>query len=207
MMNADIKLDGEAVILDGKWTRLQTLDLILDAPSRRRNSKGHRRALVHNSDDGLTINYNADYPAGVTIRGNISVDSIEGKEISSQSVKSQSISSDNIKTDSLEVRSVSIGQLQLAKPHFNGGLAVGHTAANTYLCGNYITIDTANRLDVPGKAVFRDIEAQRLIIAPDRTPENEQDPEYQPYNLFDRNRELQKAIDDLKARVATLESA
>ncbi|QXP53073.1 MULTISPECIES: hypothetical protein [unclassified Cellulophaga] len=43
----------------------------------RRNGSGHRRALVHDHEDGLTINYNGDYPGGVTIKGIIKVDSIE----------------------------------------------------------------------------------------------------------------------------------
>src|SRR5262245_11243515 len=43
-------------------------DLLLDSASRRApGSPGFRRALVHDGNDGLTINFNGDYPGGVTI--------------------------------------------------------------------------------------------------------------------------------------------
>jgi hypothetical protein len=35
------------------------------------NRFGQRRALMHDSGDGLTVNVNADYPGGVTIRGTV----------------------------------------------------------------------------------------------------------------------------------------
>ena len=66
---SDIRFDGEYVIVEGFWTKVRTLDLMLDAPSRRSNSVGERRALVHDVGDGLTVNYANDYPAGVTING------------------------------------------------------------------------------------------------------------------------------------------
>jgi hypothetical protein len=66
---SDVRFDGEFVIVEGLWTKLRTLDLMLDAPSRRSNATGERRALVHDVGDGLTVNYANDYPAGVTING------------------------------------------------------------------------------------------------------------------------------------------
>ena len=66
---SDIKFDGEFVIIEGNWTRAATLDLMLDAPSRRTNTSGFRRALVHDVGDGLTMNYANDYPSGVAING------------------------------------------------------------------------------------------------------------------------------------------
>lgn len=66
---SDVRLDGEFVIAEGNWTKLRTLDLMLDAPSRRANAVGERRALVHDTGDGLTVNYAGDYPAGVTVNG------------------------------------------------------------------------------------------------------------------------------------------
>lgn len=75
---SDIKFDGEWVVVEGNWLRARTLDFMLDAPSRRSNKTGHRRALVHNGGDGLTINYASDYPGGVTIRGELKVDRISG---------------------------------------------------------------------------------------------------------------------------------
>ena len=52
---------------------IQGHDLLLDSASRRRPGSvtGFRRALVHNQNDGLTINFNGDYPGGVTINGEI----------------------------------------------------------------------------------------------------------------------------------------
>jgi hypothetical protein len=55
----------------------KTTDLILDSEERRsgdhKSDKEMRRALVHNVNDGLTINYNGDYPGGVAIKGEVRV--------------------------------------------------------------------------------------------------------------------------------------
>jgi len=64
---SDIKFDGNSVVVEGTFLKSQTTDLMLDAPSRRKVSGGNRRALVHDFDDGLTVNWANDYPAGVTI--------------------------------------------------------------------------------------------------------------------------------------------
>jgi hypothetical protein len=59
-------------------------DLTLDSPARRKPGGPRlRRALVHDESDGLTINFNADYPGGVSVagplalRGNVSLDLAE----------------------------------------------------------------------------------------------------------------------------------
>ena len=50
--------------------KIQGSDFLLDSPGRRSGHGGHlRRALVHDQADGLTINFNGDYPGGVTIVG------------------------------------------------------------------------------------------------------------------------------------------
>lgn len=59
--------------LEGAHLRCSHHDLHLDHPARRSNAAGHRRALVHDFNDGLTINWASDYPGGVTIRGNVNV--------------------------------------------------------------------------------------------------------------------------------------
>jgi hypothetical protein len=48
---------------------------MIDSPGRRRGgaSPPHRRALVHDFQDGLTINFAGDYPGGVTVTGNLAV--------------------------------------------------------------------------------------------------------------------------------------
>lgn len=68
-MSSDVTLDGELVVVQGSWMKVRTLDLMLDAPSRRQTQTGERRALVHDVGDSLAINYHGDYPNGVRIAG------------------------------------------------------------------------------------------------------------------------------------------
>jgi hypothetical protein len=75
-MAGDLVLDGDWVVIKGKWTKLATLDLMLDAPSRRIDQSGQRRALVHDHGDKLTINYSGDYPNGVHIAGSTTAESL-----------------------------------------------------------------------------------------------------------------------------------
>ncbi|MGC1516142.1 MAG: hypothetical protein WA810_11260 [Maribacter sp.] len=76
-MESDIKLlDRGVVQVDGRELLLLAHDIKLDNADRRSGS-GHRRALVHDHADGLTINYNGDYPGGVTIKGILKIDAIE----------------------------------------------------------------------------------------------------------------------------------
>ena len=76
-MPTDIKLDqqgGNWLILEGSVLKTTASDLMLDSPGRRRGGPSpHRRALVHDSQDGLTINFAGDYPGGVTVTGNLAV--------------------------------------------------------------------------------------------------------------------------------------
>ena len=60
----DIRLETGQVIIDA-W------DLCLDSKDRRDpdHMDGHRRALVHDFEDGLTVNWANDYPGGVTLNG------------------------------------------------------------------------------------------------------------------------------------------
>ena len=70
-MATDIKLDqqgGNWLVAESQVLKSTASDLMLDAPARRRGGPSpHRRALVHDFNDGLTLNYAGDYPAGVTI--------------------------------------------------------------------------------------------------------------------------------------------
>jgi hypothetical protein len=61
--------DGSWVVIDAHVVKATASDLMVDAPSRRNGGGPYRRALVHNQDDGLTVNFNGDYPAGVTVNG------------------------------------------------------------------------------------------------------------------------------------------
>jgi hypothetical protein len=63
----DIRFDGDWIHLEGAVTKSATTDLMLDSAGRRRTGTPHRRALVHDFEDGLTVNWDNDYPGGVTI--------------------------------------------------------------------------------------------------------------------------------------------
>jgi hypothetical protein len=61
--NSDVKLVNAQV-------KVEAWDLCLDGgKDRRKNDTPQRRALVHDFDDGLTLNWDGDYPGGVTING------------------------------------------------------------------------------------------------------------------------------------------
>lgn len=75
-MKSDIKLDGDFTVVEGSALMSRTWDIMLDAPDRRVNSDGLRRALVHSSNDELVINFAGDYPGGVTIAGKTNLDTI-----------------------------------------------------------------------------------------------------------------------------------
>lgn len=87
-MASDVKLDEghpDWVVIEGSVLQARTADFILDSPQRRSAASRapFRRALVHDQRDGLTINYNGDYPAGVSIinaRVNLSVVHQDGGE-------------------------------------------------------------------------------------------------------------------------------
>jgi hypothetical protein len=72
-MATDVKLDagprGDTVVLDGGVVQANAFDFVLDSPSRHKGPPGLRRALVHDFNDGLTVNWAGDYPGGVTING------------------------------------------------------------------------------------------------------------------------------------------
>lgn len=53
-----------------KQVKVEAWDLCVDATDRRKDTTTpHRRALVHDFEDGLTVNWGGDYPGGVTING------------------------------------------------------------------------------------------------------------------------------------------
>jgi hypothetical protein len=60
--------DGSFVVVDARVLKTTAADLILDSPARHKpGTRRLRRALVHDQQDGLTINFHRDYPGGVTI--------------------------------------------------------------------------------------------------------------------------------------------
>lgn len=84
-METDIKLDqgneGTEVLIEGQVLKVTASDLLLDNAARRKTQQGLRRALVHNQQDGLTINYNRDYPGGVTINDVVALNNRYGLSI------------------------------------------------------------------------------------------------------------------------------
>lgn len=68
-MATDVRLDddGRFVELEAPTIKAIASDFILDSPDRHKSGGARRRALVHNSDDGLTVNFKGDYPGGVTL--------------------------------------------------------------------------------------------------------------------------------------------
>jgi hypothetical protein len=75
-MPADVSFQAETVIVQGDVLDVQTYDVTLDHPVRRSRPTGVRRALVHDYSDGLTLNWDEDYPGGVTIKGGTTLDGV-----------------------------------------------------------------------------------------------------------------------------------
>lgn len=187
-MSSDITLDDDLVILEGKWVKVRAWDLMLDAQDRRQSGTGTRRAMVHDPNDGLTINYNGDYPGGVKIEGQVKIDAIEGK----------------VKIGTIETDAVNLGQYKLSYASATG-LHIGDDVAKTYLSGSEVRVQKA--LTVDGNASFLgEVKVPDIQIHPKKTPATESDPRYQPYSLFQRIKAMQQKIDDLEARIAQLQN-
>lgn len=78
-MDSDIILEGNLVVV-------QATDLLLDAGSERRSSEGtseYRRALVHGEGDSLILNFNRDYPGGISLMGKVHLADLEAPAPSS----------------------------------------------------------------------------------------------------------------------------
>ena len=63
------QVDGSFLQLEARVVKAISSDFMLDEPSRRKGGWPFRRALVHDQNDGLTINFNDDYPGGITLVG------------------------------------------------------------------------------------------------------------------------------------------
>lgn len=68
-----VTINGKVAIGEVVGTHLISRhhDLHLDHAARRSAGGGYRRALVHDFQDGLTLNWARDYPGGVTINGEV----------------------------------------------------------------------------------------------------------------------------------------
>lgn len=196
-MKADIRLDGERVVLEGDITHLTTHDLILDRPERRANTQGYRRALVHNTGDVLTINYAGDYPGGVSVQGNVKADSIEVKKLTSGSL--------TVEPGKLTAGELKCGKHLLASPS-QFAIHIGSSQAETRLAGQRIVLESSD-LTVHAAADFRGtVDVRDITLSPVITPANEHDPDYRPYSLFEQIRILKSQIKELRECVADLQS-
>jgi len=85
-MPTDVILDqdnGTSVVVQANALKVTAADFVLDFPQRRHSAGGLRRALVHDFNDGLTVNFASDYPGGVTINGRtININGPSGARIS-----------------------------------------------------------------------------------------------------------------------------
>ena len=91
-MLSDIKLNNNRVEVEGTYLQFKGVDFLLDNTDRRgtRNRTRPRRALVHDFQDGLTINWANDYPGGVTINnGKIINLTLDGKIIAKETIKAE----------------------------------------------------------------------------------------------------------------------
>lgn len=71
-MSTDVKLDqgdGRFLNLEAQFVKAVASDFMLDIPNRRKTATPSRRALVHDFNDGLTLNWDGDYPGGITLIG------------------------------------------------------------------------------------------------------------------------------------------
>ena len=85
-MESDIKLIKDKTIIEGNYLEVNARDILLDKKERRKISTGLRRALVHDFEDGLTVNWAKDYPGGLSLLGKkIKIDgnntTIKGNEL------------------------------------------------------------------------------------------------------------------------------
>lgn len=67
-MDADVKLNGNTTTIEGDVVSTTAADFVMNSPGRR-SGGGNRRALVHDFQDGLTVNWASDYPGCVTVEG------------------------------------------------------------------------------------------------------------------------------------------
>jgi hypothetical protein len=100
---------------------------MLDFPARRIGPNPFRRALVHNQSDGLTVNFNGDYPGGITLNG--------VTEISAQTLKGGPLAVLVDPTPTLKLRGSLTFEVHHVSPlHLgsDGGLTGGELTVETF---------------------------------------------------------------------------
>lgn len=177
-MATDIKLDDSWVVVEAHATQLLGHDLMLDGKDRRKETANpHRRALVHDFDDGLTVNWNADYPAGVTLKGTRTIEGLKNKDWVNVDSRVVKVVGTDVMLDSPGRRRETTNPHRRALVHdFNDGLTINWSS--DYPGG--VTINGAVKL--PGTLTVAGKEIGSLLST------------------------LTSQIAALEARVATLES-
>lgn len=61
------QVDGTYLVFEGRVVKSEASDFMIDSADRRKGGGPYRRAFVHDEGDGLTINFNGDYPGGLTL--------------------------------------------------------------------------------------------------------------------------------------------
>ena len=118
--------DSDIKLLQGQ-VKVEAPDLCVDSIARRKNSTQHRRALVHDFNDGLTINYANDYPAGVTISGavNIGNATINKVNLDSAIIKTANIANATISKanlDSAIIQTANIANATINKANLDSAI-------------------------------------------------------------------------------------
>ena len=174
-----VSIAGEIVTVACKRMDVRGSDLILDSPARRKpNGAKFRRALVHDESDGLTINFNRDYPGGVTVGG----------EVVTVACNRMDVTGSDIVLDSPVRRKPGGPKFRRALVHDESdGLSINF--GNDYPGG--VTMGDVRVLDVTGNLHFR-------ISHPEEQLETE------TVILGDVIKTLRAQISDLQAQVAAL---
>jgi hypothetical protein len=61
------QVDGNFIVLEAHVVEAHASDFELFSDNRRKGGGPNRRALVHDFNDGLTVNYSGDYPGGLLL--------------------------------------------------------------------------------------------------------------------------------------------
>ncbi|CAA6807407.1 MAG: Unknown protein [uncultured Thiotrichaceae bacterium] len=228
-MSCDIKFKGSYVIIEGSHAQFTTTDLMLDAPSRRKNNVNYRRALVHDHKDGLTINYNSDYPNGVTIDGETKVEDLTANKISSNQIVSKyikantieaeeggEVSINHIKTNRSQVNFMDAGLIEAAEVHGsrmwagslqpkekNDALIIGASGATkkVELAGPGLLV--SGGIQILGDSEFsKPLNVPDIFLVPGQVDVD--NPVAKKYSLFAKIKELQKENASLKNQLLEL---
>jgi hypothetical protein len=114
-VDSDIILGAEEVQVTGNAVNISATDLKLDNAGRRdpANSTPARRALVHDFGDGLTLNYNHDYPGGVKIFGPLTIQQFEVTVDVAQALQEAASAAQAVQQLQTQMQTISTVQEQL----------------------------------------------------------------------------------------------